>query len=95
MPLTGQAKAIYMPEYRRRPKPRVATCSFCGEAGSSNRLLVGDQDCIICEECITLAVARIAEARGRPARQQARPGVPRRPGPRRLRSVTRPSSDRA
>jgi len=65
MPLTGQAKAIYMREYRRRPKPRVATCSFCGEAESTDRLLVGDnEDCTICEECITLAVARIAEARG-------------------------------
>jgi hypothetical protein len=66
MPLTGAAKAAYQREYRlRAAKPRVATCSFCGEAGSHDRLLVGDADAIICEECITLAVARIAEARGR------------------------------
>jgi hypothetical protein len=67
MPLTGAAKAAYQRSYmrRRRAKPSVVTCSFCGEAGSVDRLLVGDQDCIICEECITLAVARIAEARGR------------------------------
>ena len=70
MALAGKAKAEYMREYMRRKrngsqtKPSVATCSFCGEAGSQDRLLVGDQDCIICEECITLAGARIAEARG-------------------------------
>jgi hypothetical protein len=41
----------------------AVTCSFCGEPGSTDRLLVGDdEDCTI---CITLAVARIAEARGR------------------------------
>jgi hypothetical protein len=39
------------------------TCSFCGESGSADRLLVGDRTAAICEECITLAVARIAEAR--------------------------------
>jgi len=50
MALSGTAKA----EYQRKE-----------EAGSQYRLLVGDQDCIICEVCITLAVARIAEARGR------------------------------
>ena len=69
MAVSGQAKAEYQPEYMRRKRNGslanpVATCSFCGEAGSSDRLLVGDQDCIICEECITLAVARIAEAVG-------------------------------
>ena len=36
-------------------------------AGSVDRLLVGNGDTIICEQCITLAVARIAEARGREA----------------------------
>jgi hypothetical protein len=70
MPLTGQAKSDYMREYHRRrnagqAKPSVASCDFCGKAGSPDRLLVGDQDAIICEDCITLAVARIAEARGR------------------------------
>jgi hypothetical protein len=40
-------------------------CSFCDEPGSPDRLLVGDQGIIICEACITLAVARIAEAQGR------------------------------
>jgi len=67
MALTGQAKADYMRQYHRRAaaKPNVPTCSFCGEPGSSDRLLVGGEDCTICEECITLAVARIAEARGR------------------------------
>jgi hypothetical protein len=38
---------------------------FCDESGSADRLLVGYEDTIICEACITLAVARIAEARGR------------------------------
>jgi hypothetical protein len=69
MALTGQAKIDYMREYRRRnagaAKPSVPRCSFCDELGTPDRLLVGDQDCIICEDCITLAVARIAEARGR------------------------------
>jgi hypothetical protein len=71
MALAGKAKTEYMREYMRRKrngsqgKPNVLTCSFCGEAGSQDRLLVGDQDCIICEDCVTLAVARIAEARGR------------------------------
>jgi ClpX C4-type zinc finger len=71
MALSGTAKAEYQRDYMRRKrngslaKPSVPTCSFCGEAGSQDRLLVGDQDCIICEACITLAVARIAEARGR------------------------------
>jgi ClpX C4-type zinc finger len=69
MPLTGQAKSDYMRDYHRRRSTAqpsvVSTCSFCGEPGSPDRLLVGDQDAIICEECITLAVARIAEARGR------------------------------
>jgi membrane glycosyltransferase len=70
MALSGTAKAEYQRDYMRRKrngsqaKPGVS-CSFCGEAGSQDRLLVGDQDCIICEDCITLAVARIAEARGR------------------------------
>jgi hypothetical protein len=71
MALTGQAKAEYMRDYHRRKRsgsqarPRVVTCSFCDEPGSPDRLLVGDEDCTICEACITLAVARIAEARGR------------------------------
>jgi ribosomal protein L37AE/L43A len=71
MALVGRAKAEYQREYMRRKRngsqtqPSGATCSFCGEAGSHDRLLVGDQDSIICEDCITLAVARIAEARGR------------------------------
>jgi ClpX C4-type zinc finger len=71
MALVGRAKAEYQREYMRhkrsgsQSKPSAPTCSFCGEAGSQDRLLVGDQDCIICEHCITLAVARIAEARGR------------------------------
>jgi len=44
----------------------MVECSFCGEPGSSERLVVGDNDpTVICEECITLAVATIAEARGR------------------------------
>jgi hypothetical protein len=64
MALSGQAKADYLREYMRR-KRSVLTCSFYGEAGSDDRLLVGDEDAIICEDCITLAVARIAEARGR------------------------------
>jgi hypothetical protein len=66
MPLAGQAKAEYMREYRRRAtKPSAPSCSFCDEPGSSERLLVGDRGgCLICEACITLAVARIAEARG-------------------------------
>ena len=68
MALSGTAKAEYQREYMRRKRngsQAKPTCSFCGEAGSQDRLLVGDQDCIICEDCITLAVARIAEARGR------------------------------
>ena len=70
MALIGQAKAEYQREYMRRRRStgaaRAPVCSFCGEAGSSERLLVGDaEDCTICEACITLAVARIAEARGR------------------------------
>ena len=69
MALTGYAKAEYQRDYMRRKRngsqANVLTCGFCGEAGSDDGLLVGDEDCIICEECITLAVARIAEARGR------------------------------
>jgi hypothetical protein len=50
----------------RRRRKRVAVCSFCDEPGSHDRLLVGGMSCaIICEDCITLAVARIAETRGR------------------------------
>jgi hypothetical protein len=65
MPLTGTAKTDYMREYRRRnrAKPRMETCSFCAEPGSSDRLLVGDEDAIICEHCAALVVARIAEVR--------------------------------
>jgi hypothetical protein len=70
MALTGAAKLQYQREYmRRRRNARSAgvdpCCSFCDEPGSGDRLLVGDQDAIICEDCITLAVARVAEARGR------------------------------
>jgi hypothetical protein len=68
MALVGRAKAEYQREYMRRKRNgslAKPTCSFCDEPGSSDRLLVGDQDCTICETCITLAVARIAEARGR------------------------------
>jgi hypothetical protein len=69
MALAGQAKADYQREYMRRKRTGSAktakppTCSFCGEAGNSERLLVGDADCCICESCVALAVARIAEAR--------------------------------
>jgi hypothetical protein len=49
MALAGKAKGEYQRDYMRRrrnaAKPCVATCSFCGEAGSSDRLLVGDEDC--------------------------------------------------
>jgi hypothetical protein len=71
MALNGQAKAEYQREYMRRKrngsqaKPSVPRCSFCDQPGSPDRLLVGDEAAIICEDCITLAVARIAEARGR------------------------------
>jgi hypothetical protein len=65
MALAGKAKAEYMLRRRNAAKPSVATCSFCAEPGCADRLLVGDNDCIICEECVGLAVARIAEARGR------------------------------
>jgi len=68
MPLSGQAKAEYMRDYRRRRRngsAKPATCSFCNEVGSSDRLLVGDRSCAICEECIAKAAARIAEVRGR------------------------------
>jgi hypothetical protein len=70
MALAGQAKAEYMREYHRRRKAgaakvHAATRSFCDEPGGPDRLLVGDvQDATICEACIGLAVARIAEARG-------------------------------
>jgi hypothetical protein len=71
MALSGQAKTDYQRMYMHlkrsgAPKPaEPAMCSFCGEAGNSDRLLVGDQNCFICEQCITLAVARIAEVRRR------------------------------
>jgi hypothetical protein len=68
MALSGQAKAEYQRDYMRRRRRTEAWqpgCSFCGEPGSNERLLVGDQDCVICEECIALATARIAEVRGR------------------------------
>jgi ribosomal protein L37AE/L43A len=69
MALSGRAKTDYQRMYMQlkrngEAKPaKPVTCSFCGEASSSDRLLVGDQTCAICEHCITLAVARIAEAR--------------------------------
>jgi hypothetical protein len=75
MALNGQAKVDYQRMYmqlRRNGSSKAAkpvTCSFCGEAGSADRLLVGDRTAAICEECITLAVARISEAR----RQRDRP----------------------
>jgi hypothetical protein len=68
MALSGQAKAEYQREYmsrRRRAEASQPRCNFCGELGGNDRLLVGDQDCVICEQCITLAVARIADVRGR------------------------------
>jgi ClpX C4-type zinc finger len=68
MALTGQAKVDYQREFMRRKRNGSAAkprCSFCREPGNADRLLVGDQDCVICEQCITLAVARVAEARGR------------------------------
>ena len=67
MALAGQAKAEYQRDYMRRKRSRRAAnpkCSFCGEAWSSDRLLVGDEDAIICEQCITFAVAVIAKVRG-------------------------------
>ena len=69
MALTGQAKADYQREYMRRRRHDWAAnpmCSFCDEPGSPDRLLVGDnEDCTICEACVTLAVAGIAKVRGR------------------------------
>jgi hypothetical protein len=51
------------PTLEERARPRVVTCSLCGEAASSDRILVGDVICAICEHCVTEAVAAIAEAR--------------------------------
>ena len=71
MALSGRAKTDYQRMYMQLKRngaaksAKPATCSFCGEAGSSDRLLVGDGACTICEHFITLAVARIAEARRR------------------------------
>ena len=68
MALAGQAKAEYQRDYMRRKRNRRAAkpmCSFCGKEWSSDRLLVGDEDAIICEQCATLAVAVIAKVRGR------------------------------
>jgi hypothetical protein len=47
-------------------KPSVVECSFCGEAAhSTDRLLVSDRDnmVFICAHCVTVAAAKIAEAR--------------------------------
>jgi hypothetical protein len=68
MALSGQAKAEYQRTYMRRRRGAEASqrgCNFCCEPGSNDRLLVGDQDCVICEQCVALATARIAEARRR------------------------------
>ena len=71
MALNGQAKTDYQRMYMQLKRngalksAKPVTCSFCGEAGSADRLLVGDRTAAICEECITLAVARIAEVRRR------------------------------
>jgi hypothetical protein len=64
MPLSGQAKTDYQRDYMRR-KRNVRTCSFCDEPRSDDRLLVGDDACCICEQCIVLAATRIREARSR------------------------------
>jgi hypothetical protein len=69
MALAGQAKTDYQRMYMQLKRQgalnstKPATCSFCGEAGHNDRLLVGDRTCSICEECVTTAAARIAEAR--------------------------------
>jgi hypothetical protein len=66
MALSGTAKADYQREYMRRKRYARASqpvCSFCGEHGTAERLLVGDADAVICEQCVALAVVRIAEAR--------------------------------
>ena len=73
MALSGAAKIQYQRDYMRRRRNgtarpgAVACCDFCGEDQSSDRILISDYDgaVMICETCINLAVARIAEARGR------------------------------
>ena len=69
MALAGQAKTDYQRMYMQLKRngalnsPKPASCSFCGEAGHSDRLLVGDRTCAICEHCVAEATIRIAEAR--------------------------------
>jgi hypothetical protein len=65
MASSGQAKAEYQREYMSRRRRAEASPPSC-RPGTSERLLVGDRDnCVICEGCIALATARIAEARRR------------------------------
>ena len=74
MALSGAAKIQYQREYMRRKrnagtaKPGgVPSCDFCGEDGSSDRILISDYHhaVMICEHCVAAAVDRIAEVRGR------------------------------
>jgi hypothetical protein len=47
-----------------QPPGRQSLCAaFAGKEWSSDRLLVGDEDAIICQQCATLAVAVIAKVR--------------------------------
>jgi hypothetical protein len=64
--LTGEAKTRYMRDYmRRRRSPRVQACDFCGEDAAPDRMLIHDCDStvFICEHCIALAAATVAERR--------------------------------
>jgi hypothetical protein len=42
-----------------KPQSRTMTCSFCGEEANSDRILVGDRCCAICERCATAAVTTL------------------------------------
>jgi hypothetical protein len=70
MALAGQAKAEYMRDYMRRKRngaAKPAECSFCYEPRSNDRLLVSDHEgtIFICDVCVSLASAKIAEVRRR------------------------------
>jgi ribosome-binding protein aMBF1 (putative translation factor) len=70
MAMSGAAKLQYQREYMRRKRNAgkvVASCDFCGEDASGDRLMISDYDgeVMICEECIGTAVGKIAAARGR------------------------------
>ena len=53
------------------PRPRY--CMLCMEPAAPDRLMFGNEECVVCEHCVAQATAAFAEARATPNRRRDSP----------------------